>query len=321
MNLTTMYENLEKSNSTNNTNSTNNKMTAIIADDEQHLSDYLAQRLRLLWPELEIVGIAKNGHEALALLQEQQPTIAFLDIQMPGLTGLEVVNQMIALPEANFAQAKKPHIVFVTAFDHYAVKAFEQQAVDYLLKPVTDERLTQTIAKLKQMLSSAQQNVQQNMQKAMQQTMPDLQQLLQQIASLQLAGLSTASASTVASATSSPMSNQEPEKPTYLRWIRASFKDITRQIPIDEILYFQAQDKYIVVMSKSGESLIRTPLAELISQLDPEHFWQIHRSTVVNVNQVSASYRNVMGKLMLKLHDTKDELTVSRVYQHLFKQM
>jgi DNA-binding LytR/AlgR family response regulator len=262
-----------------------NSITAIIADDEQHLANYLVQKLNSLWPELNIVGVAKNGSEALALIQELRPSVAFLDIQMPGLTGIDVVSQ---LGTTN----KKPHIVFVTAFDHYAVKAFEHRAVDYLLKPVTDARLLLCIEQLKQKLNSSQ-------------AAPDLQQLLQHIAQLQ----------------AQTQTHIQPEKPTYLRWIRASFKEVTRQIPIDEILYFQSQDKYIVVMTKSGESLIRTPLAELISQLDPEHFWQVHRSTVVNVNKISASYRNVMGNIVLNLHDSENELIVSRAYHHLFKQM
>lgn len=260
-----------------------NSITAIIADDEQHLANYLVQKLNSLWPELNIVGVAKNGNEALALIQELRPSIAFLDIQMPGLTGIDVVSQ---LGTAN----KKPHIVFVTAFDHYAVKAFEQRAVDYILKPVTDARLLLCIEQLKQKINSSQ-------------AAPDLQQLLQHIAQLQT------------------QMHVPPEKHTYLRWIRALKREVVTQIPVEEVLFLQAQDKYVVVTTKAGESLIRTPLAELISQLDPEHFWQVHRSTVVNINHVASSYSNLMGKTLLRLKNTEQELVVSRAYQILFKQM
>ena len=250
-------------------------LTAIIADDEQHLASYLHDRLGALWPELSIVGIAKNGLEAMRLVDDESPAIVFLDIRMPGLTGLEVASRLDA----------KTHVVFVTAYDQYAVEAFDKQAADYLLKPVTDDRLTRTIARLKEKISKAE-------------TPGDVAGILKQLATV-----------------------LPVNKNTHLRWIRASVGETVRQIPVDEVFYFQAQDKYVSVYTKEGESLIRTPLAELQAELDPNEFWQIHRSTIVNVNRIAATTRDVMGKTQIKLRDSKAELQVSRAYAHLFKQM
>lgn len=249
--------------------------TAIIADDEQHLANYLNDRLTALWPELSIVGIAKNGLEAMRLVDDESPAIAFLDIRMPGLTGLEVASRLDA----------KTHVVFVTAYDQYAVEAFDRQAADYLLKPVTDDRLTRTIARLKEKIAKAE-------------SPGDVAGILKQLAQV----LPTA-------------------KNSYLRWIRASVGETVRQIPIDDVLYLQAQDKYVSVYTKDGESLIRTPLSELSAQLDPNEFWQIHRSTIINVSRVVSTQRDVMGRTQVKLKECKTELPVSRAYAHLFKQM
>ena len=250
-------------------------LTAIIADDEQHLANYLNDRLSALWPELAIVGIAKNGLEAMRLVDDESPTIVFLDIRMPGLTGLEVASRLEA----------KTHVVFVTAYDQYAVEAFDKQAADYLLKPVTDERLARTIVRLKEKILKAE-------------APGDIAGILKQLATVLPAS-----------------------KNAYLRWIRASMGEVVRQIPVDEVFYFQAQDKYVSVYTKDGESLIRTPLSDLQTDLDPNEFWQIHRSTIVNVNRIAATARDVMGKTQLKLKDSKAELQVSRAYAHLFKQM
>ncbi len=250
-------------------------LTAIIADDEQHLATYLNDRLAALWPELTIVGIAKNGLEAMRLVDDESPAIVFLDIRMPGLTGLEVAKRLDA----------KTHVVFVTAYDQYAVDAFDQQAADYLLKPVTDDRLTRTIARLKEKISKSE-------------VPGDVAGILRQLATV-----------------------LPSSKNAHLRWIRAFVGETVRQIPVDEVFYFQAQDKYVSVYTSAGESLIRTPLAELQAELDPNEFWQIHRSTIVNINCVAATTRDVMGKTLLKLKDSKAELQVSRAYAHLFKQM
>jgi len=249
--------------------------TAIIADDEQHLANYLNDRLTALWPELNIVGIAKNGLEALRLIDDESPAIVFLDIRMPGLTGLEVASRL----------NPKTHVVFVTAYDQYAVEAFDREVADYLLKPVTDDRLTRTIARLKEKLAAAE-------------TPTDVAGILKQLASA-----------------------VPNNRNAHLRWIRASVGEVVRQIPVDEVLYLQAQDKYVSVYTKEGESLIRTPLSELSAELDPDNFWQIHRSTIVNVNCIASTQRDVMGRTLVKLHDCKNELQVSRAYVHLFKQM
>lgn len=249
--------------------------TAIIADDEIHLANYLHDRLTALWPELTVAGIAKNGLEAMRLIDDESPGIVFLDIRMPGLNGLEVASRLDA----------RTHVVFVTAFDQYAVEAFDRQAADYLLKPVTDERLTRTIARLKEKIAKAE-------------APGDVAGLLQQLAQV-----------------------LPQAKSPYLRWIRASIGETVRQIPVDEVLYLQAQDKYVSVYTREGESLIRTPLSELSEQLDPNEFWQIHRSTIVNVNRIAATQRDVMGRTHVKLRDSKVELPVSRAYAHLFKQM
>ena len=250
-------------------------LTAIIADDEQHLANYLNDRLNALWPELNIVGIAKNGLEAIRLVDDESPAIVFLDIRMPGLTGLEVASRLDA----------KTHVVFVTAYDQYAVDAFDRQAADYLLKPVSDDRLIRTVERLKARLAQAELPV-------------GVAEILKQLAT----GLPTA-------------------KCMHLRWIRASLGETVRQIPVDDVLYFQAQDKYVSVYTRESELLIRTPLSELQAQLDPDEFWQIHRSTIVNVKRISATTRDVMGKTMVMLRDSKTELQVSRAYSHLFKQM
>ena len=249
--------------------------TAIIADDEMHLANYLHDRLAALWPELDIVGIAKNGLEAMRLIDDESPAIAFLDIRMPGLTGLEVASRLDS----------KTHVVFVTAFNQYAVEAFDAQAADYLLKPVTDERLSRTIARLKEKIAKSE-------------APGDIGGILRQLAQGLPAG-----------------------KSVHLRWIRASVGETVRQIAVEDVLYLQAQDKYVSVYTRDGESLIRTPLAELSAQLDPNDFWQIHRSTIINVNRVVSTQRDMMGRTHVKLKDCKAELPVSRAYAHLFKQM
>jgi len=254
-------------------------INAILADDEQNLTDYLKSRLAAFWPELNIVATAANGAEALRLIDDHAPDIVFLDIKMPGLTGLEVANRI----------DKKTHVVFVTAYDQYAVEAFDQQALDYLLKPVMDDRLQRAITRLKDKL-------------AKKETPQDITAIL------------------------SSLSKVLPQnKSAYLRWIRASVGELTKQIPVEEVLYFQAQDKYVSVYVKEGvrevEALIRTPLSELIEQLDGDAFWQIHRSIVVNVSRIAGTTRDVMGHTIVKIKDSKAELQVSRAYTHLFKQM
>lgn len=248
---------------------------ALIADDEANLAQHLRLRLASLWPELELLPLAANGLEALRAIEQEAPQVAFLDIRMPGLTGLELARRVEA----------QTHVVFVTAYDQYAVEAFDRDAVDYLLKPVTDERLARCIERLKAKLAERAKP-------------PALEEVLARIASAIPAGLAGR-----------------------LRWIRALKGEVVQQIAVDDVLYFQASDKYTCVMTPAGESLIRTPLAELVGQLDPEAFWQIHRGTVVNMNAVASTRRDLGGRVFVKLKESAVELPVSRAYAQRFKQM
>lgn len=249
--------------------------TALIADDEPHLAQHLKEQLTQLWPELDIVHVAKNGIEAAARIAELRPDLAFLDIQMPGLNGLEVA-QDIEGPT---------RVVFVTAYDEYAVQAFDQAALDYLLKPLKSERLARTLERVKLALAAPQ--------------APDAQlaQALQRL----LAAPAPA--------------------PQRLRYVRAAQGMLTHQIAVGDILFFHADDKYTVVKTASGEHLIRTSIAELASQLDPDQFWQVHRATLINLDFLAGTRRDEMSRLFVRLtgHDT--ELPVSRAFVHLFKAM
>jgi DNA-binding LytR/AlgR family response regulator len=248
-------------------------VTAIIADDEPNLANYLRQSLSRLWPELQVVAIARNGLEALAALREHEPDIAFLDIKMPGLSGLDVARQ-----------AGDTRCVFVTAHDEFAVAAFDRNAVDYLLKPYSDARLSQTIDKLR-------------------------------------AGLPTRavlSADLVAQLRAA-LGGASPGQ--RLSWIRAGQGSEIRLIAVDEVCYFHAADKYTSVMTADAAHLIRTPLKELLEQLDPNQFWQVHRATVVNVREIREARRDLTGKVTLTLKSRPETLAVSRAWAHLFKQM
>jgi DNA-binding LytR/AlgR family response regulator len=241
------------------------RVSAVIADDEPHLAQNLSARLRQLWPELEVLPLASNGLEALRAIEEDEPDVAFLDIRMPGLTGLELAGRI----------GGRTHVVFVTAYDQYAVEAFERDAVDYLLKPVADERLAACVERLKRKLASRERP-------------PALDEVLARLA------------------------RALPAAGGRLRWIRALKGELVQQIAVDDVLYFQASDKYTCVVTRAGESLIRMPLAELAAQLDPETFWQIHRGTVVNMHEVEATRRDLGGRVFVKLRDGKTELAVSR---------
>ena len=250
------------------------KATALIADDEPHLAEHLRGRLQALWPELALLPPAANGIEALRAIEEDAPQVAFLDIRMPGLTGLELAGRV----------ESKTHVVFVTAFDQYAVEAFDRDAIDYVLKPVTDERLAKCVERLQRKLAGAERP-------------PALDDMLARLA------------------------RAVPGAAGRLRWVRALKGDVVQQIAVDDVLYFQASDKYTCVVTREGESLIRLPLAELAGQLDAEVFWQIHRSTLLNMNEVASTRRDLGGRVFVKLKDGRTELPVSRAYAHLFKQM
>ena len=254
---------------------------ALIADDEPHLAHYLRDQLLKLWPELEIVAIARNGLEAAARIAELQPDIAFLDIQMPGLTGLEVAAGIEGLTR----------VVFVTAYDEYALSAFDAEALDYVLKPVTAERLARTVERLQRALA------------------PQAGLDAEPVADAHLARALRAL--------------QAPATPAAapLRWIRASQGELTHQVAVADVLFFHADDKYTCVRTAQAEYLIRTPISDLAAQLDGEQFWQIHRSTIVNLAHLAGTRRDDASRLFVRIAGWNDELPVSRAYVHLFKPM
>jgi len=256
--------------------------TALIADDEPHLAAHLGEQLQKLWPELQLLPVARNGAEAAERIAELQPDLAFLDIKMPGLSGLEVAQGIEG----------RTRVVFVTAFDEFAVHAFEQEALDYLLKPVSAPRLAQTVERIRRALAGsstpAEGSDDARLASALQRLLP-----------------------AAAAAGTAPR----------LRYVRASQGELTHQIDVAEVLYFRADDKYTCVQTASGEHLIRTPIAELAAQLDPEQFWQVHRSTLINLRFVAGTRRDELSRLFVRLHGHPAELPVSRAYVHLFKAM
>ena len=242
---------------------------AVIAEDERELAEELREALGRAWPELAIVGEADDGIEALRLLETRAPDILFLDIQMPGLSGLEVARQA----------SGRCHVVFVTAYDEYALAAFDAGAVDYLVKPLDAARLATTVARLKSRRSG----------KA-----ADLDDLLAAIASAR-------------------------QRKPYVRWLTAPHGDELRLITVDEICYLKADNKYVVVVTPDGESLLRRPIRELADELDPDVFWQIHRSTLVNVHAIAGLTRDFGGRLRIRLRQRPETLPVSGSYAHRFR--
>ncbi len=258
-------------------------LKAVIAEDEPLLAQQLKTLLARAWPELNISGIAANGIAALELIERERPQIAFLDIRMPGLTGLEVAAE---IADRLGKDDPAPAIVFVTAYDEFALKAFELAAVDYLLKPVTEERLARCAERLKTAVGKP----------------LGVEGLVLQLQKV----LKNGSAKT-------------PAEP--LRVLRAGVGDTVKMIPIEEVCYFRADDKYTAVVTKDGEALIRTALKDLLAQLPPGRFAQVHRGTIVNMNEVAAAVRDDAGRVSLKLRNRKETLPVSRLYADLFRQM
>ena len=250
--------------------------TAVVADDERLMREQIIGRLKEAWPELSIVGEAANGSEAIALVRNLEPDIAFLDIRMPGMDGIQAAQ----------ALAGQCHVVFVTAHDEYAIRAFEQGAVDYLLKPPEPERIALTCERLRGRLEQE----------------PDpMNELLAQLSQRLGAG------------------GVKPRE--YMRWVQASVGSNIRMIPTSDILFFRAEDKYTRVQTQRFEALIRKPIKELIDELDPSEFWQIHRATVVRVDAIEQVSRNLRGKQVVQVKGSDERLEVSRTFNHLFKQM
>jgi DNA-binding LytR/AlgR family response regulator len=246
--------------------------TAIIAEDEPILRQQLQAKLAKLWPGLEILAAVGDGAAALEALEERAPDFMFLDIQMPEMTGVEVARHV----------GNRSHVVVVTAYDQYAIQAFEAGAVDYLLKPATDERLSLAIERLKAKLATPPR---------------DLTAVLSKLAE-----------------------KLEPGRER-LKWIKATVGPNLRLIPVSDVLYFQSDEKYTRVVTAEGEALIKTPIRELLAGLDPDAFWQIHRSTVVNAGAIASVTRDFRGQAHVKVRGRDEALVVSRIYSHLFKQM
>ena len=255
--------------------------TALIADDEPLLRSSLTRMLADAWPELDVIAQARNGREAIAQFEALQPDICFLDVHMPGLSGVDAAREI----------GKRAHLVFVTAYDQYAVEAFRHGALDYLVKPLEAQRLAETVARLRERIHASE-------------PAPNIEALLEQLA----ARLG------------------RKEGPAALRWIHASVGQALRMIPVEEIDFLRSDEKYTLIawrgdVGKPGEALIRTPLKELIDQLDAAHFVQVHRSVVVNRRAISHVTRGENETAQIHLKGRDDVLPVSRSYLHLFRQM
>jgi len=273
--------------------------TALIADDEPLLRAQLRTRLATLWPELDRIEEAGNGLEALTFIERddhESPAVCFLDIRMPGLSGLEVARR---LRMRSAVRGRRPQIVFITAFDDHAVEAFEHGAIDYLLKPFEPERLAETIERIRERIAQPDGAERDERDAAIDAKFDAM--ALAQLAD-RLAHLGSAA-------------------PRHLQWIKASIGHTVRLIPVDDVLYFHADDKYTRVVTADGEALIRKPIKELVSELDGSRFWQIHRATIVNTHAIAGVVRGLRDSADLKLKDRPETLTVSRIYLHLFKQM
>ena len=270
-------------------------LRALIADDERLLREQLQSRLKQVWPELEIMGMARDGLEAVRMADELRPDIVFLDIRMPGQTGIEAASDIVSL------EGWKGELVFVTAYDEYAVSAFERGAIDYLLKPVEAERLQTTRARIEARLKgqgnsaastapASSEAVSQAATDTMMQTLLSVQR--------QLSGA--------------------PTTPK-MRWVQASTGSTTRLIAVEDILFFRSDEKYTRVQTAEQEALIRVPIKDLLPQLDEEVFWQIHRSTIVNVAEIATVQRDDTGRQRITLKRHPETLEVSRSFAHLFR--
>ncbi len=270
---------------------------AVLADDERLMREQLRARLAEVWPELQIVAEAKNGLEAVQLVAEHRPDIVFLDIRMPGLTGVDAARQIAQLPPSDEHDGDDadllPEIVFITAYDQYAVEAFEQGVADYVLKPAERERLQVTVGRIQKRLAARQGAA------ADAPPAAPLQQLLHQLAAKMNPG----------------------GRPEYLQWIQATVGQAIQMIPVDDVLFFVSDEKYTRVQTAQVEALIRKPIKELVDEVDPKLFWQIHRSTLVNVKAIAGVTRDFRGRQIVSVKGHPEKLEVSRSYTGLFKGM
>ena len=296
---------------------------ALIAEDEPLLAAALQQELRAAWPELQIAATVGDGLSAVQQALALQPDVLFFDIRMPGQTGLDAA---VALADAWPAHQPFPALVFVTAYDQYAVQAFEAQAVDYLLKPVQSARLQKTVQKLRlaliQQAQSAINSIANSEPQApthTQELEPNLQRTVDQLRHLLAQPGLWPGAEPGAPLAPTPLA--APQRPPRLTVIQASHGSQIHMVPVGDVLYFEAADKYVRVLTARAEYLIRTPLKELADQLDPQEFWQVHRSTLVRASAIATVLRDELGKLHLNLRGRPERLDVSRLYAHLFKAM
>ncbi len=259
------------------------RIKCVVAEDEALLRESLVQLLGQVWPELEIVASCEDGGSALDAIAEHRPEVVFLDIRMPGLSGMEVASNLLAA-------GIRTEVVFVTAYDQYAIDAFERGASDYLLKPVARERLAGTVARVQARLQRGAQDSGQ---------LNQLQALLQQLQAVAPA---------------------QPKAPP-LVWLTASRGQETRLILVDDVCYFQADSKYTVVMTPEGEALLRKPIRDLLEVLDSTHFKQVHRSTIVNLRAVAGVTRDESGRGVLRLKNRPETLAVSQPFMGLFRNM
>ena len=267
-------------------------LRALIADDERLLREQLKSRLAEAWPDLTVCGEARDGQEAVEKAEALKPDVVFLDIRMPALTGLEAAREIVTLPSWS------GEIVFVTAYDEYAVKAFEQGALDYLLKPVETERLAQTALRVKSRLRDRQA-----------QPKPESGAADESALDALLAKLLHAQKSM----------GQGPAAEPLLRWIQCTVGSTTRLIDVKDVLFFRSDEKYTRVQTRDQEALIRTPIRELMPRLDDQQFWQIHRSTIVNVSAIAAVTRDDSGRQRVQINGHAEVLEVSRSFAHLFR--
>ncbi|MFO1328299.1 MAG: LytTR family DNA-binding domain-containing protein [Rubrivivax sp.] len=269
---------------------------AVLADDERLMREQLRARLAEAWPELDIVAEARNGLEAVELVEQHRPDIVFLDIRMPGLSGVDAARRIAQMaPREGHDDEPLPEIVFITAYDQYAVEAFEQGVADYVLKPAERERLQLSCQRLRRRLEARQGDAPGS---AAEPERP-LQQLLHQLSARLNPG----------------------QAPQYLQWIQANVGSTIQMIPVDEVLFFVSDEKYTRVQTAQVEALIRKPIKELVDELDPAQFWQIHRSTLVNVKAVASVARDFRGRQIVSVRGHPEKLEVSRSYSGLFKGM
>ncbi|BEP36533.1 LytTR family DNA-binding domain-containing protein [Variovorax sp. V59] len=278
--------------------------TALIAEDEPLLAQALKAELAAAWPGLQVLATTGDGRSAVQEALRLLPQVLFFDIRMPGLDGLGAAAELAERWPVD--EAPMPQLVFVTAYDEYAARAFEAQAIDYVLKPVQPERLRKTVLRLQQALAAQQQAkpAPAAADEALERTLAQWREVL-------------------AAAAGNGASAPPATSTALLKMIAASDAggSTVRMVPIEEVLYFEAADKYIRVLTAAHEYLIRTPLKQLLTQLDPETFWQVHRAVVVRSSAIEAVHRDEAGKLHLDLRGRPEKIPVSRLYGHLFRAM